>query len=412
MTDTNNIVVVGNGHAGVQVVDSLRQQGYTGALTLIGDEVHSPYQRPPLSKDHLATLHPVQAVPLRGCDHFDRHRVAVHLGTQVTGIDRSRHEISVDDGGTIGYSKLILATGTAGKQLIVPGRDLDGIVELRTLSDAADLHRRLTTARKMVIIGAGFIGLEVAATARARGLDVTVIEPNPLPLARALSAVTARHLAQEQQRGGVVLRFRETVTAVEGRDGRVQSVLTSSNTRIDADLVLLAIGVEPRVELAVHAGLEVQNGIVVDDTLTTSDPDILAVGDCANHPNIHAAGRTRIESVQNATDQAKAAALTALGRPTPYGAIPWFWSDQGATSLQIVGIASPGDESVVRGDIASRKFSVFRYCGQRITAVESVNRPSDHMAARRLFHTGRGLGRDAAADAAFDLRAYSKVSIH
>lgn len=408
MTDAHNIVVVGNGHAGVQVTDSLRQQGYTGALTLIGEEIHVPYQRPPLSKEHLATVHPSDPVPLRGDDHYERHGVTVLLGTRVSAIERERHEIVLEDGSALRYSKLILATGTAGRELPLPGRELDGIVELRTLSDAHDLQLRFASAKKVAIIGAGFIGLEVAATARARGLDVTIIEPNELPLARALSSVTATHLAHRQRSRGVELRFQESVTAFDGRDGRVCFVRTSTNARIDADLVLISIGVTPRTELATRAGLAVFNGIVVDETLTTSDLDILAIGDCANHPSKHADGPTRIESVQNATDQARTAALTALGRPSSFAAVPWFWSNQGVDKLQMVGIASPGDESVLRGNPDSGQFSVFRFKERKITAVESVNSPSDHMSARRLFQAGRSLSREAAANTEFDLKGYSK----
>ncbi|MGF0313333.1 NAD(P)/FAD-dependent oxidoreductase [Rhodococcus sp. IEGM1428] len=409
MTGVSQIVVIGNGHAGVQVADSLRQQGYTGALTLIGDEDHAPYQRPPLSKEHLSTATSPDLAPLRGSDHYDRHGVTLHLGTRVSDIDRSRHEIRTGAGEVLRYSKLILATGTAGRKLDVPGRFLDGVVELRTLSDAHDLQHRLGPAKKVLIVGAGFIGLEVAAMARARGLDITVVEPNAAPLMRALSGITASHLARELQARGVAFRFGETVTAFEGRDGKVRAARTSTDERIDADLVLVSIGVTPRTELAVKAGLEVQNGIVVDATLTTSDPDILAIGDCANHPSVHIDGPVRIESVQNATDQARTAAKTALGRPSPYTATPWFWSDQGDTKLQIVGIASPDDESVLRGDVDSGKFSVFRFRNDRLTAVESVNRLSDHMAARRLLQAHRGINRALAANLDFDLKGYSKT---
>jgi len=423
MTDPENVVVVGNGQAGIQLVDSLRREGYTGPITLLGEEPHHPYQRPPLSKDYLAAGKDPVPLPLRPEKFFTTNDVDARLGVHVTSIDRAARTVALDDGTTLAYSKLVLATGAANRELAVPGADLAGIHGLRTLTDAQALHARLDTVRSVVVIGAGFIGLEFAAAARARGLDVTVLEFADRPMGRALTPVMSGFFADAHQRLGVTLRLGEGIASFDGHNGHVTGAVSTTGQRYPADLVLVGVGVIPRTELAETAGLEVENGIVVDGSLRTSDPDIYALGDCASFPNVHAGTRTRLESVQNATDQARHAARAIVGTSAQlaaepgtrsggesngYSDLPWFWSNQGPLRLQIAGLVAPGDQTVLRGNPADEKFSVFCFRDGTLAAVESVNQPADHMAARRLLAAGRTLTPEQAADPDFDLKTYSK----
>ena len=418
MTDPENVVVVGNGQAGIQLVDSLRKEGYTGPITLLGEEPHHPYQRPPLSKDYLAAGKDPVPLPLRPEKFFTTNDVDARLGVRATSIDRDTKTVTLDDGTTLAYSKLVLATGAANRELTVPGAALSGIHGLRTLTDAQALHARLDAVRSVVVIGAGFIGLEFAAAARARGLDVTVLEYADRPMGRALTPVMSGFFADAHQRLGVSLRLGEGIASFDGDNGHVTAAVSTTGQRYPADLVLVGVGVTPRTELAQAAGLEVENGIVVDGSLRTSDPDIYALGDCASFPNAHAGARTRLESVQNATDQARHAAHAILGakpdsgaggEPGGYADLPWFWSNQGHLRLQIAGLAAPGDQTVLRGNPADEKFSVFCFRNGVLAAVESVNQPADHMAARRLLAAGRTLTPEQAADPDFDLKGYSKL---
>ena len=411
MNSPENIVIVGNGQAGIQLVDSLRKEGHTGAITLLGDEPHHPYQRPPLSKDYLAAGKTPAPLPLRPEKFFTANDVDARLGVRATNIDRAARTVTLDDGATLSYTKLVLATGAANRELAVPGAGLAGIHGLRTLTDAQTLHARLDTVGSVVVIGAGFIGLEFAAAARARGLDVTVLEYADRPMGRALTPTMSAFFADAHRRLGVTLRLGEGIASFDADEtGHVTAAISTTGERYPADLVLVGVGVIPRTELASAAGLEVDNGISVDATLRTSDPDIYAIGDCASFPNAHAGTRTRLESVQNATDQARHAARAILGTGSGgYADLPWFWSNQGPLRLQIAGLVSPGDEVVFRGNPADEKFSVFCFRNGTLAAVESVNQPADHMAARRLLAAGATLTPEQAADPAFDLKAHSKL---
>lgn len=412
MDTTGNIVIAGNGQAGIQLVDSLRREGHPGPITVIGEEDHFPYQRPPLSKDYMAAGSPVP-LPLRAQRFFAEHDVDSRLGVRVTAIDRAAGTVTLDDGSTLGYSKLVLATGAANRQLTVPGTDLSGIHGLRTLADAEVVHARLADAGAVVVIGAGFIGLEFAAAARARDLEVTVLEFADRPMGRALSPTMSSYFSTAHQRLGVNLRLGVGIAAFEGPDGRVGTAMGTDGEHYPADLVLVGVGVVPRTELAEAAEITVDNGIVVNAGMRTSDPDIYAIGDCANFPNQHSGTRTRLESVQNATDQARHAArsiLAAEDGPGAYAELPWFWSNQGPMRLQIAGLVQAGDATVLRGDIETGKFSVFCFRDGELAAVESVNHPADHMAARRLLTARRPLTPEQAADPNFDFKAYSKLT--
>ncbi|MDA3644042.1 FAD-dependent oxidoreductase [Saccharopolyspora indica] len=408
MPAADRVVIIGAGQGGLQVADSLRSGGFAGGITVVGEENVLPYQRPPLSKDHLRPGGEPAPLPIRAAGHFAGVGIDVRIGARAAEIDRARCEVVLDSGCVLPYSRLVLATGAANRALRVAGAGLDGIHHLRTLDEARAVRADLERARTAVVVGAGFIGLEFAAAARKRGLDVTVLEAADRPMARVLSAPMADFVANAHLRAGVDLRVGEGVASFEGRDGRVSAVTSALDGRYPADLVLVGVGVTPRTDLAERAGLAVDDGVLVDDSLRTSDERIHAIGDCARFPSHHLGARTRLESVQNATDQARHVARTVLDGPAPYRDVPWFWSDQGDLRLQIAGLGLPGDDEVLRGDVGAGKFSVFRFRGGELAAVESANRPADHLAARRLLAADSPLRPEQAADPAFDLKAHAK----
>ena len=402
------IVVVGAGQAGFQLAASLREGGYRGALTLVGDEPALPYQRPPLSKAYLAGKTDAAGLALRPAGFFADHDITHRVASPATAIDRDGRRLHLADGTALPYGHLVIATGSRNRPLPVPGADLDGVRQLRGLADADALKAALEGTPRIVVIGAGFIGLEFAAVAASRGLSVTVVEAAGRPMARAVSARTAAFFREAQEGLGVAFAFTAGVTALRGREGRVASVVLADGRDLPADLVVVGIGVLPNGELAVAAGLPVADGIRVDAFLATPDPAVSAIGDCARFPSPHAHGlagdgTVRIESVQNAIDQGRCLAARLTGKPAAYGALPWFWSDQGPHKLQIAGLSAPDDAAVVRG--AGAAFSVFRFRDGVLSAVESVNRAGDHMIARRLLAAGTPLTPDQVGDPAFDLKA-------
>ncbi|GAA2360856.1 FAD-dependent oxidoreductase [Saccharopolyspora halophila] len=401
------VVVVGAGHAGVQVADALRGNGHTGPITILGEEHHPPYQRPPLSKEQLAAEE-VSDQPLRGRSHFAEHDIELRTGVAATALDRRERAVALSDGGELRYDALVLATGADNRRLDVPGAELGGVHTLRTRTDADSLRAALLEASSVLVLGAGFIGLEFAAVAREQGKAVTVLEAAELPLTRALSPDAASHVAAAHRGAGTELRCGEPVSRLTGENGRVSGAIGASGTHYRADLVLAGIGVAPRVELAERAGLEVADGIVVDENLRTCDPAIYAIGDCANHPNAQAGIRTRLESVQNAMDQARHVASAVLGREGAYRDLPWFWSVQGDVRLQIAGLRMPGDDDVVLGDPADGRFSVCCFRDGRLVAVESVNRPADHVAARRLLPADRLPTPEDLDDPDFSLKGFAR----
>jgi 3-phenylpropionate/trans-cinnamate dioxygenase ferredoxin reductase component len=394
-----HVVVVGAGHAGVQVADSLRTRGFRGDITVLGEETSLPYQRPPLSKDYLAGGATPAPLPLRGERFFAENRIALRTGVQAIAVDRARRAVSLDDGQVLTYTALVLATGARTRPLPVSGGELAGVHELRTLTDAENLRRALTAARSVVVVGAGFIGLEFAAAARKRGVDVTVLEAADRPMGRALSPVMSDHFIGAHRHMGTDLRLGESLAALTGRDGSVAAAVGASGTEYAADLVLFGVGVLPHDDLARTAGLAVDNGIVVDEHLRTADTAVYAVGDCT---------RGRLESVQNATDQARHVAEMILGGSSAYSALPWFWSNQGPLRLQIAGVGRPGDTTIVCGDVTGGRFSILCFRDGRLRAVESLNRPADHIAARRLLAAGHGPTPEQAADPTFSLKDHAK----
>ena len=402
-------VIVGSGQGGFQVAASLRQGGYKAPITLVGDEASLPYGRPALSKAYLLGKTDAVGLELRPAAFFSDNDVTLRFGERVAVLRPDRREVELASGALLAYDHLVLATGSRNRPLPVPGTDLAGVHQLRTLADADAVKVVLGTIRNVVIVGAGFIGLEFAAVCASKGLHVTVLEGLPRVLARAVSPIMATAIEATHREAGVHLAFGAAVSGIEGQGGHVTGVSTQAGDTYPADLVMVGIGVIPNQELAAAAGLPVSNGIDVDEHLLTADPAISALGDCAHHPSPHAhAGKVRIESVQGAVDGARCVAARLNGQPTQHVTVPWFWSDQGAYKLQIAGLAAPHDLSVTRGDAASGAFSVFCFRGGRLVGVESLNRAADHMVARRLLDGASGLTPEQAADVGFDLKALAQ----
>ena len=408
MTDAGTLVVGAN-QAGVQLAVSLRDTGYDAPITLIGEELHAPYQRPPLSKAFLNHKADIDDFLLRPADFL--------AGRDITLITGERVEVvELAGGGPAGIAKtaranvfeferLALTVGARPRRLEVPGADLDGVSYLRTADDASALRQLQAESESVVVIGGGFIGLEAAAVARAQGKSVTLIEAADRLIGRAVAPVVSEFYRGAHARRGVDLRFGAGVVALSGDRGRVRTVELSDGTSIPADLVIVGIGVEPRTMLARQLGLEMAGGIVVDRYARTSNPTVVAAGDCTVAPNpLTGEGRVRLESVQNAVSQAKTAAMTLAGRLEPNAEVPWFWSDQYDLKLQIAGLSAGYDRYVVRGDIGGEAFSVLYYRRGQLLAVDAVNSGPDYMAVRKALTKGGTISPDAAADSANRLR--------
>lgn len=384
-----NVVIVGAGQAGCQLAASLREEGFRGEITLLGAEQHVPYQRPPLSKGHLTGTVQRDRLFLRTPVWFAEQHIELRLSCAVTGIDRDARKVCLADGEMIGYDALVLATGSRHRELDVPGRDLAGVLALRTLCEADALRERLAAARDVVVIGGGFIGLEVAATAAAMGRTTTVLELGPRLMGRVLSAPTADFLLDAHRARGLRVELGTGVQGMAGRHGRVMSVTTSAGEVIPADLVLLGVGALAEDALAGAAGLTVDSGIVVDEYLRTSDAAIHAIGDCARVASPWARGAdVRLESVQNAVDQARCVAKHVAGNAEPYAALPWFWSDQGDLKLQIAGLTQGHHQTVLVGSPTENSFSVWCFAADRLVGVETINSVKDHLTARKILAAG------------------------
>ncbi|MGW0371949.1 NAD(P)/FAD-dependent oxidoreductase [Streptomyces coeruleorubidus] len=413
MTSTAGVVVVGGGQAGFSVVSTLRASGYDGPVTVFAAEPHLPYQRPPLSKK--AHTEPdglrVELVP----ESFYRERnIDLRLGDDVVALDTAAATVVTRTGVRVPYAHLVLATGARNRPLPVPGAELDGVHALRSLDDALTIGRALTTARDVVVVGGGFIGLELARVALARGARVTVLELADRLLSRAVSRELELPLRERHEHAGVRVLTGTGVRALEG-PGRVERVVTDREV-LPADLVVYGIGAIPRDDLAREAGLAVADGVMVDEQLrSVTDPRISAVGDCARHPHPHAEGPVRLESVQNAIDQGTLVGRRIAGSPASYESLPWFWSDQGDLKLQIAGLRSPADEvRLVPGDSPER-LAGYAFRDGLLVAVETLNWPAEHLAARRLLErrtpvlagdlAGTTLGALARARRATEVRA-------
>lgn len=401
-SNPGNVVIVGSGHAGVELAASLRQHGFEGPVTIVGDEPDLPYQRPPLSKEFLKSASDT-GLPLKGEAFFPANHITLRLGVRATRIDRRKHEVELDDGAKLSYDHLALATGARNRIPPIPGLDNQSILELRTLKDARQLNDRLASLRHVTVVGGGFIGLEVAGLLRARDIAVDVVEATPVLMGRVLSSPMSAWFRSFHEQLGTRLHF-ETLVQGMHHSGSATEVRLSNGQHLHTDAVLIAAGIVPNAELAAEAELAIGNGIVVDDRLVTSDAAISAMGDCAAYPNVYTGGMARLESVQNAVDQARCIAARLTGEDRPYDGFPWFWSNQGSARLQIAGLSNGHDGIVLRGDPDSGKFSMFLYRGDRLIAVESINSAADHMMARRLLAAGISVPKAVAADMAANLK--------
>jgi len=398
------LVIVGGSYAAMQIAASAREAGYAEPIRLVSEEPVLPYQRPPLSKGYLTGKFTPAALPLRAEAFYRDNRIETLLGQRAESLDLAARRVSLAGGGSLAFDRLALATGTRPRPLPLPGADLDGVLFLRSLADADRLRERLGGAGSIVVIGGGFIGLELASVAAAMGKPVVIVEAQERLLARGVSPQIAAFLADVHRSRGVALRLRSTVRDIRGANGRVQSVVCGDGETLAADLVLIAIGVVPNTELAGRAGLACQDGLVVDRFARTTDPLVVAAGDCTRHPSAFAGQLLRLESVQNAIDQAKTAGATLAGQEKPYESVPWFWSDQYELKLQMVGLVQGSDRHAVRGSLEQRRFSIFYFRSGRLVAIDSVNRAADHMLGRKLLALGRSPTPQQAADESFDLQ--------
>ena len=395
------IVIIGAGQAGVQAVESLRREGFAGAISMIGEEAYPPYQRPPLSKAYLLGTFSRERLFLKPDGFYREAGCDLVLGTRVTAIDRIAKTVALTDGRSLPYDKLLLATGTRVRMLSCPGADLPGIHYLRDIADVDGLQDAFKPGARIAIVGGGYIGLEVAAVAAKRGLDVTVFETADRLMARAVSQPVSDFYAAEHARAGVKLNLNTSVEGFEGTT-KIERIRAGGMTH-QTDLVLVGIGVVPNDMLARESGLLCQDGIIVDRNAMTADSSVFAAGDCTRHHGREGI-EIRLECVQNAIDQAKHAVLAMLGRPKAYSEVPWFWSDQYDLKLQIAGLARPTDRTVLRGDPASRKFAVFHLRDGVVVAVEAVNAASEYLVGKKLIADGISMAAERLADVSVPMK--------
>jgi 3-phenylpropionate/trans-cinnamate dioxygenase ferredoxin reductase subunit len=399
---TQTFVIVGASHASVQAIDTLRREGHTGPIVLVGDEPHLPYNRPPLSKKFFSGELDRERLLLRSPHYYEQHGVETRLGVRVTAIDRSAQRLRLSDGGELTYDKLLLCVGSRPRRLEVPGYDLAGIHYLRTIGDVDAIRADLPDASRLVVVGAGYIGLEAAASARHLGLEVTVVEMADRPMNRVVAPEISTFYTRRHEREGVRILCNTSVTAFTG-EGRVQAVACGERT-FPADLVIVGVGILPDVTLAAAAGLRCDNGLWVDEQCRTSDPNVFAAGDCTNHPSVRYGRRVRLESVDNAVEQAKTAASNMCGKPARHEHVPWFWSDQYDVKLQIAGLSEGYDQTVARGDPGSGSFALYYLAQGELLAVDAVNSMKDFMNGKKWIAEHKHPDIARLADTSVDLK--------
>lgn len=382
------VVIIGAGHAGVQVASSLRSEGFLGSIQLLAREPEFPYQKPPLSKDFLKGKTAEANLAFRSLDFYQKNNIELNLGVDIEKIEVENQLVVSTEGEEFSYDQLILATGADNRILNISGSQLQGVCYLRTLKDAQRIKAKMETAQKIAVVGGGFIGLELAAAAIDKGKEITVIEAQDRLMARVLPPLLTDIFQQEHEENGVKFRFNAFADSFAENDGNVAGVILKNETFIEADLILVGVGVLPNTTLAEQANLDCDNGIVVNEFMQTSQPNIFSIGDCANHFNFFAQKRTRLESVQNAVDQAKIVAQFICGNAQAYHSVPWFWTNQYALKLQMAGFNTDFDEYVVRGEMETRKFSVCYFKNKKLIGVDSLNKAADHLGARKLIQAG------------------------
>lgn len=405
MQDIENIVIIGGGQAGGTCATELRKKGFEGQLTVITEEKHIPYKRPPLSKAYLAGEAELDSLYVMKAAKLDDNNIQCKTGTRVEAIDRNNQTLRLaDTKDSLPYDRLVIATGSRPRPLPLEGADKPNVFLFRSIDDVDAIRAQCTAGRKVTIIGGGFIGLEVAAVLVKQDMQVTVVEGLDRVLARVTAPPTSHFYQQVHRDAGVDLRLGSGVQSLEG-DEKVEQVVLEDGSRIDTDLVVIGIGIVPNMELAQTAGLAVDNGITVDEYGRTDDPAIYAAGDCANHPSPMYKRRLRLESVQNAMDQARVVAANIAGEETKYDALPWFWSDQYDLKLQMVGISEGYDDAIVRGNPDDRSFSVFYLKGGELIAVDCISRPKDFMMAKKLVAAGLKPNSASLADESVELKS-------
>ena len=405
------VVIVGAGQAGGELATGLRKQGHTGRILLLGDEAHPPYQRPPLSKGFLLGKVTLAELYLKPLETYERFSIEFKSGTRVEALDRAAHEVTLADGGRLPYDKLVLATGGRARPLRLPeleGTRPENLFSLRSLADVEAMRGRFVAGQRLVLIGGGYVGLEVAAMAVQLGLRVTLLEAAPRLLSRVTGPEVSAFIERMHRARGVEFRLGCEVRGLDLDEARreVRGVRLASQgvpERLEADLVLVGIGQLPNTELASAAGLAVDNGIVVDEYAQTADPDILAIGDCANQPSAYTGGRIRLESVPNAIEHARVAVATLMGKREPSSAVPWFWSDQYGVKLQMVGLSAGYQRCVTRGSGEGPDFAAFYLQDERILAADVIGRPAEFMAARKLVTSRARVDAARLGDAAVPL---------
>ena len=398
-TQNAGVVVIGAGQAASQCADALRQSGYDKAITLIGDEDTPPYRRPPLSKTFLAGTATVESLIFKPLPAYEKQNVQCRVGVRADRVDRATQRVHLSNGEALPYEHLVFATGGRARELALPGAALPHVHSIREIGDVQKLRARFSAGKKLVIIGGGYIGLEVAAVAIQQGLHVTVLEAQPRVLARVTAPELSAFYESAHRKRGVVVRTDIALKAIEA-----DAVVLADGERVAADTVIVGVGLLPCTELAADAGLAVSNGIAVNAQMRTADPQVYAIGDCANYEHGFLGQRVRLESVPNALETARAAAAAITGKPAPVVSAPWFWSDQYDLKLQMVGLSQGYDRLVLRGDPATESFCAFYLRDGVLIAADSVNRSADFLLAKKWVGARARLPAEALADASTDLK--------
>jgi 3-phenylpropionate/trans-cinnamate dioxygenase ferredoxin reductase subunit len=398
-----NIVIAGAGHAAGQVIETLKKKKFDGYIYLIGEEAYLPYQRPELSKKYLAGKLPAERLHFKASDFYNEPNFEVHLNTTINKIDRITKVIQSNNNLEFSYDTLVLSLGAHAQHIDLPGVELAGVHYLRTIQDADKIREEFRPGRRLIIVGAGYIGLEVAAIAVQLGLDVSVVEILSRVMNRVVSTQVSEFYQKEHMNHGVNLLLSTGIKGFTG-DDHVRAVDLTDGTQIPADLVVIGVGVVPNTKLAVDAGLEVSNGIVVNDHCNTSDSDIYAIGDCTSHPNDVLECQVRLESVHNALEQAKTAAANICGEDQRYAQVPWFWSDQYDLKLQIAGLSRNYDKTIIRGNPDSRSFSCLYLKENRLIAVDAINKPKDFIQSKKLIANHAVINPTLLADSNIELK--------
>ena len=378
-----NLVVIGAGQSAIQCITSLKKEGYEGSITLVGEEEHLPYQRPPLSKGFLDDSINKERLYFKKLDFFTENKIQLKLGISATSVDIENNLVNLSDEDKLYFDKLVFATGSRVRLLDFPGNDLDNIHYLRGLDDAENIKKGLEKSKHLVVIGAGYIGLEVAAIASEKGVKVSIVEMADRVMSRTVDPQISDYYLNLHQNNGVKFKFNTSLEEIKGQ-GQVESVVCSDGTSINTDMVIIGAGVIPNTEIAQNSGVSCENGILVDEFGRTNFKNVFACGDCTSHPNKLLNMQLRLESVHNAMEQSKAVAMSVLDKPAEYSQIPWFWSDQYDHKLQIVGISGSHDTVTMRGSADASKFMLFYTRGEELVAVDAVNNPKDFLICRKL----------------------------